>query len=33
VALLAALWIAERVGRLAELRPIIAIVTTGTPHA
>lgn len=34
VALLAALWIAERATRLADIRPIIAAVaTTGEPHA
>jgi len=33
VALLAALWIAERATRLADLRSIIAIAITGTPHA
>ncbi len=32
VALLAALWIAERAARLADLRPIIAIAMTGTSH-
>jgi len=33
VALLAAVWIAERAVRLADLRSIIAIAITGTPHA
>lgn len=33
VALLATLWIAERATRLAEIRPIIAVATTGEPHA